>query len=373
MSAEVVGAAGLAVVPEVPGVPDVPGVPGGPGQRRRLTVRPVAGVLEDGTVCYAPVGEIVTDGPLVVCHLCGKAFRSVAAHLASHGWTKHKYCEAFGLERGQPLESAETRKLRAAALSARLIFDPAMREGSAVGRARARSGELTADAAAASRGRAFPEQRRKKAAAARQIAPSEAVAQASRVRADRRLAVVAAEAAARVGYPDLPSFLTARLEAGASLAAISREAGLHKDWLSRHLRRIPVVSGCVPGVPADLAARAELRWLPALQALGFRDVLSYLERRHLDQHQTVSAMAAELGVSRHALGAALARHGLARTAHASKRHEAGQRATAVAARLGYESMGDYVRERRADGLSWRAIADESGEPQTWLRRQASRP
>ncbi|HET7016095.1 MAG TPA: hypothetical protein VFI65_19395 [Streptosporangiaceae bacterium] len=32
------------------------------------------GVLEDGTVHYAPVGEIALDGPRIVCHLCGRSY-----------------------------------------------------------------------------------------------------------------------------------------------------------------------------------------------------------------------------------------------------------------------------------------------------------
>src|SRR6516164_7104705 len=90
-----------------------------------------------GTVYYAPIGEVVVTGALVTCHLCGRSLRSVTAHLRVHGWTKLDYCEAFGLERGQSLEGPETRKLRAAALTSRLIFEPAMRQGSATGRARA--------------------------------------------------------------------------------------------------------------------------------------------------------------------------------------------------------------------------------------------
>ena len=87
-------------------------------------IRPVTGVLADGTACYAPFGEVViVDGALVTCHLCGRSLRSVAAHLKAHGWTKDAYCEAFGLERGQSLEGPQTRKLRAAALTARLVFD----------------------------------------------------------------------------------------------------------------------------------------------------------------------------------------------------------------------------------------------------------
>ena len=100
------------------------------------------GVLADGTAYYAPIGEVVVAGALVTCHLCGRSLRSVTAHLRVHGWTKLDYCEAFGLERGQSLEGPETRKLRAAALTSRLVFEPAMRQGSAAGRARARPAAL---------------------------------------------------------------------------------------------------------------------------------------------------------------------------------------------------------------------------------------
>jgi hypothetical protein len=120
-------------------------------RRHRRPVRPVAGVLADGTPFFAPVGEVVVDGALVICHLCGRALRSVTAHLRVHGWTKAAYCEAFGLERGQSLEGPETRKLRAAAFTSRLIFDPAVRDGSAAGHQRARAGDLARDAAAAAR------------------------------------------------------------------------------------------------------------------------------------------------------------------------------------------------------------------------------
>src|SRR5260370_32709388 len=192
-------------------------------------------VLADGTLCYAPVGEVIVTGALVTCHLCGRSLRSVTAHVRVQGWTKLDYCEGFGLERGQAREGPETRKLRAAALASRLVFEPAMRQGSAAGRQRARTGDLTRDAARAARGRRMPEQRRRKAAAALAAIPAPLVAQANRDRAGRHLARVAAEIAGRHGYADLGSFVLARIGQGASLAAISREAGLNKDWLSRHL------------------------------------------------------------------------------------------------------------------------------------------
>ncbi len=270
-----------------------------PLRRSRRGVRPVAGVLADGTAYYALLGEVVVEGSVVVCHLCGRWLRSVTAHLPSHGWTKHQYCEAFGLERGQSLEGPETRKLRASAFTARLLFEPAVREGSATGRQRARSGDLTRDAAAAARGRPFPQQRRKKAVHALASISAAAAAQASRDRADRQLLAVAASAARLRGYPDIGAFVIARTRDGASLAAISREAGLHKDWLSRHLRRVDPVAA--EAARQQAAARLDSHWRPALARLGYRDVGTYLRERHLEQHQTVNAIAGEIGLSHHAV------------------------------------------------------------------------
>jgi len=326
------------------------------------------GVLADGTPYYAPIGEVIVDGSLVTCHLCGRALRSVTAHLRAHGWTKQSYCEAFGLERAQSLEGPETRKLRAVALASRLVFEPAMRQGSAAGRARARTGALARDAARAATARRMPEQRRRKAAAALAAIPPPTVAQANRDRAARHLASVAANVASRKGYPGLGAFVLARIEEGTSLAGISREAGLNKDWLSRHL-------GSVDPVAAEAARhrrprRLDARWLPALRRLGFADVPGYLHERHAVQHRTVNAIAAEVGLTHHAVRAALCRHGVTPVAHAAKRHAASQRAAQVAARHGFDSMADYVADRRAAGWTWRAMAAECAQPSSWLRRQA---
>jgi ROS/MUCR transcriptional regulator protein len=340
---------------------------GSPGTRR--VVRPVAGVLADGTPYYAPIGEIVTDGTTVTCHLCGRPLKSVAAHLRVHGWTKDAYCETFGLERGQPLEGQETRKRRATSFAPRLIFDPAIRAGSAAGRQRAADGELSKDAARASAGRPLPEQRRRKASRAAAAASSEAAAQASRDRAARHRAGVAAQVARDQGHPTLGAYVLARVASGASLAAISREAGLHKDWLHRHLAEVdPAVAAAVRQRPAG---RDGPRWLQAVTALGFTDVPSYLRDRHLVRHQTASAIGGEIGMSNHAVAAALTRHGLARTAHAGKRRAARERAAQVAAVLGVDSVPRYVAERRAAGWTWQAIAADCGQPPSWLRRQAA--
>src|ERR1700760_1470909 len=235
----------------------------------RRSVRRVVGVLADGTPYYAPIGEIVSDGTTVTCHLCGRSLKSVAAHLRVHGWAKAAYCETFGLERGQPLEGLETRKRRAASFAPRLIFAPAIRSGSAAGRRRAAAGELSRDAARASTGRPVPEQRRRKAARAAAAASGEESARANRARAARHRAEVADRVAREQGYPSLGGYVLARTAAGASLAAISREAGLHKDWLNRHLAEVdPATAAAVrPGPPG----RDGPRWVEAVTARGFAD------------------------------------------------------------------------------------------------------
>jgi ROS/MUCR transcriptional regulator protein len=345
--------------------------PGQGSQEPPRTVRSVVGVLADGTPFYAPIGEVVSDGTTVTCHLCGRALKSVAAHLRVHGWTKSAYCEAFGLERGQPLEGQETRKRRAASFAPRLIFDPAIRAGSAAGRRRAATGELSQDAVRASTGRRLPEQRRRKAAGASAAASGALAAQANRDRAARHLAEVAAQVASQQGYPTLGAYVLDRVASGASLAAIDREAGLPKDWLHRHLAAVdPAAAAAVRPTPAR---RDGARWLQAVTALGFADVSGYLRDRHLVRHETVSAIGAEIGMSNHAVAAALARHGLALATHAGKRHAARERTGQVAAALGVASVPRYVAERRAAGWTWRAIAAECGQPPTWLRRQAAFP
>jgi len=344
--------------------------------------RAAAGCLADGTEFYAPAGEVVTDGDLIVCHLCGRWLRSVTAHLRVHRWTKAEYCAAFGLERSQSLEGAATRKLRAAAFEARLLFEAAVREGSAAGRARARSGALARDAAAAARGRPMPEQRRRKAMRALAGVSRTAIADANKERATRRIASLTAEVASRAGYATIGDLVRARIAEGASLAAISREAGLHKDWLSRHLGALDpaaaagaaLVPGATTAAAADrprLLSAADARWNAALRRLGFTDVDSYLRDRHTAAHLTVNQIAAEVGMSHHTVQSALRRHGRSVEPHAGTRHAAQLREASAAAALGSASIAEYVAQRRAAGWTWAAIAAESGQPQSWLRRHAS--
>jgi hypothetical protein len=273
---------------------------------------PIVGFLSDGRPYFAPIGKIIADDSRVTCHLCGRSFRPVAAHLRSHGWTKPQYCEAFGLERGQSLEGPDTRKVRSVSFSARLVFEAAVRDGSARGRERARAGRLTQEAAVAARGRPSPEQRRLRSKTAMSASARMQLARANRERAAERLA-----AAAATGADD----------------------------------------------------RLDARCLPVLRTIGFEDVRSYLQTRHVVEHMSVNAIAREVGLSFPAVKSALLRHGVTVSPHATKRHAARQRATEVAETLGVGSVTEFIESCQAQGWTWHELGAASGQPVSWLRRQ----
>lgn len=325
------------------------------------------GWLADGTPYFAPIGRMVADGDRVCCHLCGRWFLSVASHLRGHGWTKDGYIAAFGLEGRNSLAGVATRKRRAAALTARQITDPSIWDAQRAARTRARRGELTAAAAAAARGRAHPPERRPKTLAALAAARPEARAAGYARWRQEQLTTIATDVAARFGFADFTAYVTSRLAAGMSMAAISREAGLHKDWVCRHLAQV-VPEAALDGRPDH----RDQRWRPVLDRLGFADLATYLRVRHVDQHRTVAAIAAESGRSTQAVSTAMRRHGIVRTAHAGKRHAAARRDEEAARRLGFATLTGYIADRRAAGTTWTAMAAESGIPETSLRRRRPR-
>ncbi|MFG1922611.1 hypothetical protein [Cryptosporangium sp. NPDC048952] len=360
------------------------------------------------------LGQLAEDGDRVGCHLCGRWFLSVASHLRVHGWTKAAYIEAFGLELSNPLTGAATRKRRSAALTARQAVEPALLRSQSRARDRARSGALAAAAGAAARGRPHPPERRAKTLRTLAAIDPRARAEGSRRSSARRLTLVAESVAARFGFADFDAYLRDRLASGASLAAISREAGTHKDWLSRHLPRLapdltatlrpPAPRGSAPGggvsgsdgggcaavagasaAPdmggGDVRGRlrvagfaphpGDARLGPLAARWGFMGVEAYLRRRHVEEHRSVASIAGEAGVSRAVISAALARHGIPVVPHATKRHQAAARANAAAQALGYDSLTEYVTDRRARGATWALLATESGIAETTLRRQGS--
>ena len=283
-------------------------VPAAAPVAQRSALRPVVGVLADGTAFYAPIGEVVVDGPRVTCHLCGRSLRSVAAHLAAHGWTKEQYCEAFGLERGQSLEGPETRKLRAAALSARLVF----RSGHPSGQCRG-PGEGPARRADQGRGPGRP------GPLVPGTAPQESRA-GLRPRPGRRRGRPGQPGAGRPvpGRGGRRRGPAAGVLRPASAGAGPRRGGRQPGGDQPRGRAAQGLAVALPGAAGSRHGRGgtagghgrhDVPWHPALDRLGFPDVASYLRDRHAVRHWSVNAIAAEVGVSYHAVESALRRHG----------------------------------------------------------------
>jgi lambda repressor-like predicted transcriptional regulator len=313
---------------------------------------------------------MTADGDRVCCHLCGRWYLSVASHLPVHGWSKAEYIAAFGLELGNSLTGEATRKRRSVALTARAMVEPAIQRAQSVARERTRSGALTAAASKAARGRPHPAERRTKTLATLAAIGAEARANGAREAARRRHQQTAAAIANRFEFAGFHAYVRHRLNAGLSLAAISREAGLHKDWLSRHLASV------APELAQDLdllrPATDEIRLQPTAKRLGYPDVGSYLHGEHRQRHRTVARLAAEAGVSTWTIATAMRRHGIESVPHATKRSAAAQRCLTIALGLGHDSLESFITQRRESGTSWAAIAREAGLPETTLRRHGGR-
>ena len=134
-------------------------------------------MLRDGTPAHVPPGRLVmSDDGRLACHLCGRWFTHLGAHLRRHGWTAARYRDAVGLPMHTPLCS----------------------EGM--------SGEI----------------------AARQKRTWDASAQA---RAERNDAL----AAAQVGTPDIRAWLLPRYERGVTLRGLATEVSRSIPWVRSRL------------------------------------------------------------------------------------------------------------------------------------------
>src|ERR1039458_6246608 len=182
---------------------------------------PPCGHLPDGTPYYAPLGTLEYDEDLqrVRCHLCARWMRWVNhTHLATHGWTREEYLEAFGLSWGRALHTPELAEHRRTWMRMALATDPRLRKGLAVGQEMARRGQLVtlsprrpspletrlhvkegqrSDATLALHGK------RREAAVARQLREEQ-------------------EDAAAHGFVDFPSYWRARRAAGRTLVQTGR-------------------------------------------------------------------------------------------------------------------------------------------------------
>jgi len=253
----------------------------------------------------------------------------------------------------------------------RRAVEPAVRIGFEAGQQRARSGALTRTP------RGLPGAPPAGAAPPQDPAHAGLGVPGARAAGRRRyteqwLHRTAEEAAAKLGHPDIGSLVRARWPPGKP-GSISREAGLHKDWLCRHLATVdPATAAAVAETELE-PVRHDARWLPSLQALGFADVRSYLVERHVVDTWTVHSIrqgdrdepghgAVGAGPARGGAGAARGVAVPVRGAGGSRRGPVRLRRTSAATSMRGAPPGSAGVHRR-----------RVRESATWLRRRAGLP
>lgn len=89
-------------------------------------------------------GRLIRDESTdsVICHVCGRAFQSLGAHVRVHGMTAAEYRNEFGLLRSRALSARSLSHTQSRAAGSRYHTSREAQERFAAGRSMARSGEL---------------------------------------------------------------------------------------------------------------------------------------------------------------------------------------------------------------------------------------
>jgi hypothetical protein len=186
------------------------------------------GLLDDGTVFYAPVGALRYSEARqkVQCHLCGRWYRALTPnHIKlAHGWDHLDYKRVFGLNRGTALQAPSLGDQRSASMRRLLDRDARVQKELLRVQELQRSGGLDAVARPHIRG-PQPEEHRRRSVAAAALGAESRRASARALR-DRRVNAL--------GYANIRDFLIHRyvLEAR-PLAEIAIELRCSQSTISR--------------------------------------------------------------------------------------------------------------------------------------------
>ncbi|MEU9133892.1 MucR family transcriptional regulator [Kitasatospora sp. NPDC048540] len=225
----------------------------------------------------------------MLCHVCGRAFRSLGSHVRAHGLTAAQYREEFGLLRTRALSARALSQARSAAQRTAYASSPRMRADFSTGQTMARQGRLAAEA---------------RQSLARHGASDELVHE-RRARLDDGRRTQAAAAAARLqarvatlGYGDVGTAVRALyLDGEQSLEATARRLGIGSEQMRRLLGTVGIRARATGENSATgRRARVALNDLAAAERVGARDITAWLKERQADG-ATLAELAASTGRS----------------------------------------------------------------------------
>ncbi|MFE6485136.1 MucR family transcriptional regulator [Streptomyces sp. NPDC057757] len=240
-----------------------------------MTTVPAALATDTGLgVLHPDFGRLVRDESTdtVVCHVCGRAFRALGAHVRAHRMTAAEYRRKFGLLSARALSarslSAEQSRTRLAAYRA----SEQAQARFAAGRAMARSGELTRRRWGAATGRTDPEERRR----VREVGLGAGRRTQARAADDRMTAALRAH-----GFTDLGQALrTLYAERENSVEDTARMLSVGRGRLRRLLAQYGIpVRPAGHNSAAGRRSRARLNDLAAAERVGTRDIAAWLRER----------------------------------------------------------------------------------------------
>ncbi|MFD0261116.1 MucR family transcriptional regulator [Kitasatospora indigofera] len=240
---------------------------------------------------HAERGRLMRDeeADTVLCHVCGRAFRSLGSHVRAHGLTAAEYREEFGLLRTRALSARDLSRARSTAQ--RIVYEASaqVRADLAVGHAMARDGGLSREARRSfAQGGASAEFVREQAERLARGRRSQAAAAAARLEARVR----------SLGYPDTAAAVRGLyVEAELSMEATARALRIGNDQMRQLLGTCQVrVRAVGENSPAGRRARVALNDLAAAQRVGAQDIVSWMRERR-SQGATLAELAACTGRS----------------------------------------------------------------------------
>lgn len=224
----------------------------------------------DGTGLHAPWGTLVRDDDSrLACHLCGRWWTSLGAHVRVHGYTAATYREAMGLRSTVPLVAAGLSGRISARQRIRYDEDEDLRVRLATGHAILH---------------AVPFRRRTSGGPRpdRERAIREALDRGRQVTAIRRAEALRA-LVEQAGHADLGSYLRTAYAAGASLQSLAETTGLGRQRLRKELADAGVpLRASGRNTPEGKRTRMVTADRRTAEHVGCADIRSWLSERRAE-------------------------------------------------------------------------------------------
>ncbi|MFB7909820.1 MucR family transcriptional regulator [Kitasatospora sp. NPDC056076] len=236
-------------------------------------------------------GRLIRDeeADLVLCHLCGRGYRSLGSHLRAHGLTADEYRARFGLMRSRPLAARALSRARSSTQRTAFEASSRMRAHFEPGQAMARNGDLLREAR-----RSFEEH-----GASAQLARErlEKLAAGRRTQSDAAAARLG-ERVAALGHRSLEQALRALyIDGDLSQEAAARALGVGNERFRDLLRLHGIVVRAVGrNSPTGKQARVASNDTETARRVGADDIVAWL-REQRSGGATLSGLAARTGRS----------------------------------------------------------------------------